>query len=183
MKKNQFNHRDHNMEPQSQNSLYCHTLTSETATDQNLQPISTLSNAVFDDDLNPNEPVHPAHSLYHWKSNIAHPHSIVIYASSGSSASPPLGFFFAMPRIQPDIGKELLHLWLAAIDPFSRGLGIFPFLMRQLREHAQHCGYSEMTVCTYPKRFGKMYRILKKHGWEEVAWLIEGEKILMKISL
>ena len=55
--------------------------------------------------------------------------------------------------------------------------------MDKAKAQAITLGYQEITVCTYPKTFLKMYRILSQNGWKEVAWPKKDEKVLMKYSL
>lgn len=112
------------------------------------------------------------------------PGAAVFYATNGTNHSGVLGFFFLIPRTAPEIGIELPHIWLAGVHPDSRGLGVFPFLMQHTIEHARDSlAATEMTVCTYPRRFTQMYRILSQHGWEEVAWREEGVKVLMRLNI
>ncbi len=120
-----------------------------------------------------------------WEENMARAKACISYAVNTVSPDPeqPIGLFFNFPRTEPDIGRELLHIWLAAVDPASSGMGVFPLLLTADKEHARRCGYGELTVCTYPGRFEKMYRILRANDWQEVSWPRENEKVLMKTSV
>jgi len=55
--------------------------------------------------------------------------------------------------------------------------------MDKVKVHARNLGFQEITVCTYPNRFAKMYRILNENGWQEVCWLQEDVKVLMKFRV
>ena len=160
--------------------ITCHKITSKDQCPETFRGLLALSISIF----NPDTPEHdlpPQNRLATWEDHISLPGAAILYVSN--SDSQPLGFFFAVPRTHPEIGHELLHLWLAGVDPASRGLGIFPLLTEQLKEHARVYRYGEMTVCTYPNRFTEMYRILGKNDWKEVAWPLKGEKVLMKLAV
>ncbi|KXT04341.1 hypothetical protein AC578_7918 [Pseudocercospora eumusae] len=90
---------------------------------------------------------------------------------------------FLQPRTAPEIGYSLPHIWIAAVDPASRGQGIFALLMQRVVEHVRELKEKEITVCTYPARFKEMYRILQQTGWKEVAWRENGDKVLMKLDI
>ena len=164
--------------------LTCHQITSKHQSPEAYQSILDMCRSIF----SPNTPVEDLpryYQLSEWDSHISMPNSVIFYMTNPASNPPsrPIGFFFAVPRTQPEIGHELLHISLAGVDPESRGLGIFPLLMEKVKEHARSHGYPEMTVCTFPGRFEKMYRILGSNGWEEVAWPMKDEKVLMKLTV
>ena len=148
--------------------------------DDLLRQLLALTISVFEPDT-PAEDLTGACQLSAWEQHIQVPGAILFYAMN--SANQPVGLFFAVPRTMPEIGHELLHIWAACVDPASRGLGLFPRLMDKVKAHAQNLGYPEITVCTYPNRFTKMYRILNQHEWEEVCWLEKDVKVLMKLRV
>ncbi|KAL2412523.1 hypothetical protein ABEF91_000277 [Exophiala dermatitidis] len=98
--------------------------------------------------------------------------------------SPPIGFIFAIPRTDsdPSIPSPTLHIWLAGVSAQARGTGVFAALMAEVEQHARRdeneSRVKVMSVCTYPKRFGKMFAILQRQGWEIRQWLEDGEKVL-----
>jgi GNAT superfamily N-acetyltransferase len=61
----------------------------------------------------------------------------------------------------------------------ARGAGIFAALMMTVEQHARIYDIQELSVCTYPGKFGKMFAILQKTGWKVWAWMEGGEKVLM----
>lgn len=160
--------------------LTCHQILSQQDSLETFRKLLALSISIFDPET-PESDLPSQHQLSTWEDHIALPGSGIFYVTN--SASQLLGFFFAVPRTQPEIGHELLHIWLAGVSPASRGLGIFPLLTEKVKQHAKLLGYREMTVCTYPSRFDKMYRILSKNGWIVVAWPEKDEKVLMKLTL
>ena len=160
--------------------LTCHQITSKDQSPETFHKLLHLAISIFEPGtLEQDSPVH--HQLSTWESHISMPNASIFYVTD--LASQPVGFFFVIPRTQPEVGYELLHIWLAGVDTASRGTGIFPFLTEKVKEHATNCGYREITVCTFPNRFDTMYRILGKNGWKEVAWPVKGEKVLMKLTL
>ncbi|KAG9775176.1 hypothetical protein KCU88_g5156, partial [Aureobasidium melanogenum] len=96
--------------------------------------------------------------------------------------SPPIAFVFAIPRTDsdPSIPSPTLHIWLAGVSEQARGTGVFAALMAEVEQHARQdrSEVKVMSVCTYPKRFGKMFAILQRQGWEIRQWLEDGEKVL-----
>lgn len=168
------------------NGLRCEQISSHEPRPEVLRELQELSVAIFSPYFSTTEHNHPSFDFSEWQRRLTFSHSVVYYATK-SETDKPLGFFFAHPRTQPEIGHELLHIWLVGVDPDSRGLGIFPFLMDRMKQHARNCGYSELTICTRPKQFQKMYRILGEHGWQEVAWRLmedgELQQVLMKLSI
>ena len=128
----------------------------------------------------------PEHELPHhaqlstWGELLRVPDAIIFYATNNSGQ--PIACFFVVPRTQELIGYELLHIWNACVQPESRGLGLFPALLEKVKAYAIERGQQEITVCTYPATFCKMYRILSQNGWEEVGWPKE-DKILMQLKL
>ena len=166
--------------------LRCGQITSAKPDPDVLRQLQELSVTVFSPYFPTTKHDHPSFDLSVWQHRITLPNAVVFYATT-STSSQPLGFFFAIPRTQPEIGQELLHIWLVAVDPGSQGLGIFPLLLERMKEHAGSCGYQQMTICTRPKQFHKMYRILGENGWQEVAWrqMEDGEwqQVLMKLPI
>jgi GNAT superfamily N-acetyltransferase len=172
------------MSSPNRSPLKCHEISTADQDEQAFTQLRRLCKDIFDPEVANEELAHHS-QLEVWTKHIEHEDSKVFYATNTASETPdhPIGFLFVVPRTQPEIGYELLHIWIAAVDPATRGLGVFPLLMEQVVGHARSCGYSEITVCTYPDRFTTMYRILQKNGWELVGWPIEDEKVLMKLAL
>lgn len=117
-----------------------------------------------------------------WPEQLASPNASIFYATLSSSRE-PIGFLFSTPRTFEEIGVELLHVKLAAVLSSSQGLGVFPMLMEEVKKWGVKGGYGALTICTFPNTFDRMFPILCKNGWEVVAWLDEGEKVLMKMEL
>lgn len=155
-------------------------VTAENLDDGFLQQILALSKSVFEPDTPP-EGLPPNQQVPAWQKQILLPGARIFYVTD--SGKQPVGFFFVIPRTHQEIGSERLHIWIACVTPASRGLGIFPSLTEKAKAHARSLGYSEITVCTFPKRFTKMYRILNQNGWEEVCWLQKDVKVLMKLQI
>jgi GNAT superfamily N-acetyltransferase len=155
-------------------------ITSNHMDDGLFRQILALSISVFEPDA-PGEDLRPTSQLSTWGKHIQLPGATLFYAMN--STSQPIGFFFLLPRTIPEIGHELLHIWIACVHPASRGLGIFPRLTDKVKAHARELGYPEITVCTYPNRFTKMYRILSQNGWQEVCWPEKDVKVLMKLRV
>lgn len=166
--------------------LLCHRITSTEPRPKVLCDLQQLSVSVFEPYFQGTEHEHPSFDLSEWQRRITLPNAVIFYATT-STSNRPLGFFFAVPRVQPEIGHELFHIWLVAVEPSSRGLGIFPLLMDHMKQHARSCGYQELTICTRPEQFDKMYRILRENEWEEVAWRQkengDWKQVLMKMPI
>lgn len=150
-----------------------------------LSKLQGLSMSIFSEAFPASRDNHPSFQLSEWQRRLCLPNAIIFYVTSSSGR--PLGFFNAIPKVQPEIGYELFHVWLTAFDPSVRGLGAFPMLMDRVKEHARRSGYQELTICTRPRKFPHMYRILGKNGWEEVAWRNDGDQagaqVLMKLAI
>ena len=173
------------MSSENSTQLICHRITPTEPDPETLRELKELSASVFKPYFPGTEHTHPSFDLAEWQHRITLPNAIIFYVTTATSAR-PLGFFNAIPLIQPEIGYEILHIWLVAVDPESRGLGIFRLLLNRMKQHARSCGYRELTVCTRPENFGKMYRLLSENGWEEVAWREKesgGKQVLMKIAI
>jgi GNAT superfamily N-acetyltransferase len=155
-------------------------MTSITLDPDMFKKLLALSISIFEPDK-PEAERSQACQLSNWQELLSRPESILFYALN--AVQHPIGFFFVESRIHPEVGYRLPHVWIACVDPKSRGLGLFPRLMEKTKAHATGLGYAEITVCTYPQRFTKMYRILCQNGWQKVCWLQEGEKVLMKLPL
>lgn len=155
-------------------------ITSQQQDEEMLRKLLALSTSIFDPDT-PEKDLSPSNWLSNWKANLEVPGAALIYVKDADMR--PFGFFFTYPRTIEGIGYELLHIWVACVDPAYRGLGIFPLLMDKAKNHARELGYGEISVVTYPKRFTQMYRILTKHGWEEVCWLEKDVKLLLKMPV
>ncbi|EME87301.1 uncharacterized protein MYCFIDRAFT_209470 [Pseudocercospora fijiensis CIRAD86] len=162
-------------------NITINTITSKNLTDETLIPLFTLSQKVFS---SPTDSHRPSHNLETWRSYLQQPGSILLYATHSNSPQTPVGLLFLHPRTAPEIGYSLPHIWIAAVEPESRGKGIFALLMRRMFDFVRdELGEREVTVCTYPERFGRMYGVLKKMGWEAVAWREEGKKVLMRVGV
>ena len=119
----------------------------------------------------------------YWGRELPLPNASIFYAVNASQVGEPVGLLFCVPRTHAEIGHELLHIRVAAVLPSYRGYGIFPFLLDEVKQYARSTGYSEISICTFPSRFEKMYPILCSNGWELVTWLNDGEKVLMKLKI
>jgi GNAT superfamily N-acetyltransferase len=164
-------------------AAYSRLLQDASASD--IQPVLDLSNAIFSTE----GAVSTHHgSLKEWQSRLAERNSIVVYASTRKkddflATGPPIGFIFAHPRHGSSTEEaHSIHIWLAGISPASRGGGIFQGLMNELDAHARERNISKLSVCTYPAKFGTMYRILLKTGWRQVEEL-DGGKVLLRKNL
>lgn len=161
-------------------SLSFHEMTSQNMDWNVFQQCLALSTSIFEPDT-PTDGLPPTSQLSAWQETISLPEARLLCALNANRS--PVGFFFMKPRTLPAIGYQLPHIWIACVDPNSRGLGIFPRLTEMARGHAQSLGYKEISANTYPQRFTKMYRILSKNGWEEVCWPEKDVKVLMKLDL
>lgn len=108
--------------------LSIRTLTQDSFDEEVFLKISVLSRACFKIEGVPEDPNWPSHSLSAWRSKLQLPGSIIIYAMSDDSLD-PIGYLFILPKVQPEIGHEILHVWLAGVDAAKRGLKVFPALM------------------------------------------------------
>ncbi|KAL2423277.1 hypothetical protein ABEF95_003306 [Exophiala dermatitidis] len=193
---------------QSKVKFAIHLIPAGDVSPSSIQPILDLSNRIFDTARSPPthhssievwrerlSPPPPGSGL---------PAPILVYATategwkSESSSSTtnndptghddhvgsPIGFIFAISRTDPDpsIPSPTLHIWLAGVSEEARGTGVFAALMAEVEQHARRdeneSRVKVMSVCTYPKRFSKMFAILQRQGWEIRQWLEDGEKVL-----
>ncbi|KAF7186339.1 hypothetical protein HII31_12414 [Pseudocercospora fuligena] len=168
------------MSAQPASNININAITAENLSDDALIPLFTLSQGVFS---SPGDDQRPSHRLEAWRGSLQQQGAILLYATSSDSPRKPLGLLFIQPRTAPEIGHSLPHIWIAAVDPESRGQGIFALLMQRAVKHVRELEEKEMTVCTYPARFKKMYRILQQTGWKEVAWRENGDQVLMKLDI
>lgn len=168
------------MSAQSASNINIDAITSENLSDEALVPLFTLSQEVFSA---PGDDQRSSHQLEAWRGYLQQQGAVLLYATSSDLPRKPLGLLFIQPRTAPEIGYSLPHIWIAAVDPESRGKGIFAMLMQRAIEHVRELKEKEMTVCTYPARFKKMYRILQQTGWKEVARRENGDKVLMKLDI
>ncbi|PPJ53599.1 hypothetical protein CBER1_00443 [Cercospora berteroae] len=160
--------------------IFCHKLGPQDAADEALTHVFALSKKTFA----ATEDAHRAsNQLSEWQKHLRRDGSGVLYVTHAKSQDVPLGFVFVLLRTAPELGIELPHIWLAAVDPASRGSGVFALLMQQATQLAQSTDAQSITVCTYPKRFERMYAVLQQHGWQEMARRENGEKVLMKLDL
>lgn len=146
-----------------------------------IQSVLDLSNCIFDTGSSP--PTHHS-SLDAWCQRLAKPSAILVYGSSTTSSnsdSPSLtGFIFVNPRSKdPALPYPTLHIWLAGVSENARGTGVFAAMMDVVERHARDKAFEALSVCTFPERFGKMFAILQKQGWEVRAWMEDGKKVLM----
>ncbi|KAI5369886.1 Putative acyl-CoA N-acyltransferase [Septoria linicola] len=182
--------------------LICRELTSTRNTTQVLANILDLSNSIFAascEAVASESIARPSTQASEWQRRLELPGSIILYVTSddGSACSAHIiGFLFVHLKSHPESGSlsPLPHIWLAGVDPLSRGSGVFPLMLKHASNHARTAlGADAMTVCTYPRRFARMYEILKRTGWKDVAWLdqtkdaSEGgevkEKVLMRLDI
>lgn len=168
------------MSQESTLGIIVHAITADNATDDELSNGLELCRSVF---AYPGDSERSSHQLGPWQQYIQQSESVLLLATHGSAFERPLGLIFVVLRAAPEIGVSLPHIWLAGVEAESRGLGLFVALMDRAVEHASSHGHKEMTVCTYPARFEKMYRILQQTGWQEVARREGGQKVLMKLAI
>ena len=160
--------------------IFCHKLGSQDAAHEALTHVFALSKRTF---AAKEDEHRPSNQLSEWQKHLRRDGSAVLYVTDSENKDVPLGFVFVLLRTAPELDIELPHIWLAAVDPASRGSGVFALLMQQATQHARNAGAQSMTVCTYPKRFERMYAVLQQHGWQEMARRENGEKVLMKLDL
>jgi len=77
----------------------------------------------------------------------------------------------------------MLHVWLAGVSEEARGTGVFAALMGTVENHARTLDIGALSVATFPAKFGKMYTILQKQGWEAKEWTESDNKVLMMKTL
>ncbi len=185
----------------SQSQVSYHALDS-TSPLPHLSAILSLSNSIFSADPDSTK----YSSLDTWQSNLSMPNSIMFFARIASPETEadvqPIGFIHAFPRSPTDYTlqvrdelikqevQEVLHIWLCGVLPQYRGRGVFSQLMRLVEGHAREKGFGNLSVATFPKRFGRMYDTLMKRGWvvmnDEYIWsegtgkVDEGKVVLMK---
>lgn len=104
-------------------------------------------------------------------------------STSGDPTPEIIGFIFAHLRNEAALPHPTLHIWLAGVSENARGTGLFAALMRKVESHARSVDIEGLSVATFPAKFGKMYAILQKQGWEARDWKEDGKKVLMMKSL
>lgn len=164
------------------NDLVVHSLDAS-ASKGTIEPILSLSNKIFN--TASSSPTDHS-SLDEWHKRLSQPTSVLLYARDSNPSSTegrPVGFIFSHPKSDSSLPSQTLHIWLAGVAEQARGTGIFAALMMAIEQHARRHGVHELSVCTYPGKFGKMFTILQKTGWKVRAWLEDGEKVLMRKSL
>ncbi len=155
-------------------------MTSQTLDAELFRKLLALSRSVFEPGVQEQDLQQSPSYLSTWKEHIERSNSKLIYALDESHQ--PVGLFFVELEKHTEIGHELPYIWIACVDPNSRGLGIFPRLMDKFKAYAKGLGYREITVITYPEEYTKMYRILSQHGWEEVA-RPKPVQVLLKLTI
>ncbi|KAK5294703.1 hypothetical protein LTR99_009509 [Exophiala xenobiotica] len=136
------------------NDLVVHSLDAS-ASKTTIEPILSLSDQIFNTAAS--SPTHHS-SLDEWHKRLSLPSSVLLYARDTSPSSTEgrlVGFMFAHPKTDSSLPCQTLHIWLAGVTE------------------------RELSVCTYPGKFGKMFAILQKTGWKVWAWMEGGEKVLM----
>ncbi|EXJ84926.1 hypothetical protein A1O3_05601 [Capronia epimyces CBS 606.96] len=108
-------------------------------------------------------------------------------APSSTSGPEPVGFIFAIPKTSSSLPCPTLHIWLAGVADQARGTGVFAALMSEVEKHARGDGIGvdqvqvqALTVCTFPARFGRMFAILQKQGWDVRERMDDGKVLMMK---
>jgi GNAT superfamily N-acetyltransferase len=120
--------------------------------------------------------------LDEWHKRLSLPSSVLLYArdtGTPSTEEGPVGFILAHPKNGSTLPSQTLHIWLAGVTEQARGAGIFAALMMAFEQHARKHDIQELSVCTYPGKFAKMFAILQKTGWKVWAWMEGGEEVLM----
>jgi hypothetical protein len=171
-------------------SFTVHTLDSSSPI-SSIEPVLSLSNQIFD--TQSSSPTHHS-SLEEWSIRLNNPNSILVYGSlnrpppsssvpiDSASADPTpriIGFIFAHLKTESALPHPTLHIWLAGVSENARGTGVFAALMSKVESHARSVDIEGLSVATFPTRFGKMYAILQKQGWEARDWKEGGKKVLM----
>lgn len=101
-------------------------------------------------------------------------------APAAAAAVVVTGFVFAhMKTDDAALPFPTLHIWLAGVSDKARGTGVFATLMGKVETHARSKGVKALSVATFPDKYGKMYAILQKQGWEAQDWSDDGRKVLM----
>ncbi|KAM3418404.1 hypothetical protein BST61_g4397 [Cercospora zeina] len=160
--------------------VVCHVLGSHDAAHEALTQVFALSRRIFGAE----EDAHrPSSQLPEWRKRLQQEGSAVLYATHTENDEIPLGFLFVVAITAPELGVEFPHIWLAAVDPASRGSGLFALLMQHAIQRAREAEAQALTICTYPKWFARMYAVLQQEGWQEMARRENGEKVLMKLDL
>ncbi|KAJ9502596.1 hypothetical protein LTR96_005717 [Exophiala xenobiotica] len=160
------------------NDLVVHSLDAS-ASKTTIEPILSLSDQIFNTAAS--SPTHHS-SLDEWHKRLSLPSSVLLYARDTSPSSTEgrlVGFMFAHTKTDSSLPCQILHIWLAGVTEQARGTGIFAALMMAVEQHARKHDIQELSVCTYPGKFGKMFAILQKTGWKVWAWMEGGEKVLM----
>jgi len=141
--------------------------------ESSLRLVLALSDAVF-------EPAKPSKysSLDHWNAKLALPGAFILFTKD-QSFDQPSAFVFALPTVYRELGKEMMHVWMAGVLPDARGSGQFRKLMQAVANHSRG-SMLDLSVCTVPGMYPEMFRILLKHGWKIVAVRSEGKILLSR---
>lgn len=86
-------------------------------------------------------------------------------------------------------GLESYHIFIAAVHPSARGMGLFSRLREAVKTDARLAGYRTLTISTIPSRFETMFALLSRErsGWEVVKWddepTVGDRRVVMKMGL
>ncbi|KAI0364682.1 hypothetical protein BV20DRAFT_825465 [Pilatotrama ljubarskyi] len=134
--------------------------------DENLERILALSNSIFSPDGSTKHS-----SLQHWRNQLSHPSSFIVYLVPSTGPTEPVAFAFVEYRAHDSPLKsgaaESLHVWLAGTSPHWRKTGCLTRLFQELR------GIETLTICTIPARFPDMWKWLTRRGWIQEQELAE----------
>lgn len=98
-----------------------------------------------------------------------------------------LAIAFNYPRYLD--GLESYHIFIAAVHPSARGMGLFSRLRDAAKADARLAGYRTLTISTFPSLFETMFALLsrKGSGWEVVKWddepTVGSRRVVMKMGL
>lgn len=168
-------------------ALQLHRLTAESLDlKQKLPIILKLSNDIFQTD-----PTSKYASLSLWRERISRPGAVIVYAAASaqedsesvddSQACAPFAFLFCHPRHHdPPLcsgASETPHIWLAGVllDQRSQGL-----LDKMIRASELESGNTQMTVCTTPETYPRMWSWLLRRNWTVERELSGGKVLLSK---
>jgi hypothetical protein len=139
-----------------------------------LPELISLSKTIF-----PSDPLAPARTSERegiWRERLEDPTSSIIYLTLASDTSKPVALLCVYPRSHvPPLnipytnsstqGKgaivgESMHIWLAGVREDVRKHGCLATMMHELDN------LEVVTICTFPEKFGNMWRWLTKRGWQ-----------------
>lgn len=141
--------------------------------DEMLPIVLQLSNVIFTP-----EPSSKYASLTLWKERIGYPDAVLVYVSPEENPREPFAFLFCHPRRHnPPLqsgASETPHIWLAGVLPNQRNQGFLDRMLCAI-DHP-----SQMTVCTTPDLYPRMWNWLLRRGWTVERQFSSGKIMLSK---